>query len=106
MVYNMKNNTCLFRAMPIHCTDNHQCRKMLVTATLRLQKTRRTKYGGQLNEQIILQIMKLHRELCSGDYVGAYARLRHIGVNVDLCSNEMRAILIPTLKCIMEDPFS
>lgn len=49
MVYNMKNNTRLFRAMPIHCTDNHQCHKMLVTATLRLKKTRRTKYGGQLN---------------------------------------------------------
>ena len=106
MVYNMKNNTRLFRAMPIHCTDNHQCHKMLVTATLRLKKTRRTKYGGQLNEQIILQIMKLYREHCSGDYVGAYARLRHIGVNVDLCSSEMRAILIPTLKCITEDHFS
>lgn len=50
--------------------------------------------------------MKLYRELCSGDYVGAYARLRHIGVNVDLCSSEMRAILIPTLKCITEDHFS
>ena len=106
MVYNMKNNTRLFRAMPIHCTDNHQCHKMLVTATIRLKKTRRTKYGGQLNEQTILQIMKLYRDHFRCDNEGAYASLRHIGVNVDLCNSEMRAFLIPTLKCITEDHFS
>lgn len=106
MLYNMKNNAYLFHTMPEHCDDNSQCHNLLLTAALRLQKVRRAKYGGQLNEQTILQIMKLYRELRSGDYISAYSRLRHIGVNVNLCNCEMRTILISTLKCIMEDPFS
>ena len=102
MVYNMKSNTYLFRAMPPNCTDNGRCRQMLLTAVSRLEKLRSLKYGGQLDSQCFLQIMKLYRELRCDDYVAAYARLRHIGTNTNLCSSEMTAILVPTLKYLME----
>ena len=92
----------LFRNLSEH-SDQEQSRQSLKTVAQRMKSIQKPQYSSSLGCSGMYQIAALYRELKSGNFAGAYSRLRYMNGLMDLCGSEITAILIPTITAFTED---
>ncbi len=101
----MKRHTIdLFEGLPERCTDDEECRRLLITFLERLRTIKKPLYAPLVKDGGRYQfIHEFYYELLYRNYARAYETLRYMDGFINLCSSEMVDILSTTISSLTEE---
>ncbi len=94
----------LFEGLPEHCTDDEECRRLLITVLERLKSIKKPLFDPSAKDGGRYQfIQEFYYELLYRNYARAYETLIYMDNFINLYSSEMVDILMTTISSLVEE---